>query len=434
MQKSKTSNKFYLIWAILFSVFPIIVSILDLISISLNIDILLLVCFFVFSISALCRLFLLLKKDYKNTTNSIKSFFPALIKSPVKIVIFICFLLVLISSFVNGVNSHTFIFCSYFIILLCFFKTTKDQHNLIINLLLISTTICCLMGFIDPTGEKLPGFNPKQMDLSLQFYNPNHSSYVMATMIILSIGMLQKSKALILEILYILMSFVYATFIFMNGSFAGIVIMFASIFIMIVFYIIRFKKFPLKMFISLVFIILISLLIEFVPNINDYRTTPYNYIIETIDAINHYFKTEIPIPKLWGATKEYLTKASTSDAYTFTERERLLTSSQEAMLDTPKTILFGYGAGAYSNFTPHNMFLSLALEFGIGVPICIFAVMILCFYKFIKNKACHSLYFVIFSVVCFVLCGLTGSLVSYSAIYLFILLGLGFRIVKNENN
>ncbi len=291
-------------------------------------------------------------------------------------------------------------------------------------MLLISTTICCIMGFIDPFGEKMPGFLQSQMNLSLQFYNPNHSSYVMAMMLILSVGLLQRSKILILEVFYALISLIYSTFLFMNGTFASITFAFACLFLMMIFYIIRFKKFPIKTLLAFVFMIIVGFLVEFIPEIDRMRTIGYNYFIELIEVFNHYFNTNIPIPKMWGESKEYLSSNSTLNLYTFIDRQNLITNSKETLLNNPKNILFGFGAGTYLDFAPHSIFLALMLDFGIFVPTCLFIIFILCIIKFFRNKLCHNNYFLIFSLVCFILCGFTGSLVAHSGIYLFIILGL----------
>ncbi len=424
MTKTKNKSLFYLIWAIIFSLSPMLVSFFDLIGLKFNSIMFMFFSFFVFVFLFLIRFVLNLKNDYNSTITGMKNTFSSIAKKPISILFVLCFVFVFISSFVNGFNSNTIIFLSYFIVVLCLFKLDRSKQNLIIHILIITTAICCIMGFIDPIGKIMPGFESFQINLSLQFYNPNHSAYVIATMLILSVGLLQKSKSLIFEVLYGLISLIYTIFLFMNGSFASITFAFVSLILMMIFFICRYKKFPIKTTVTIISMVVIGLLVEFVPNVNSVRTIGYNYFIELIEVVNHYFKTNIPIPKMWGATKEYLSSNSTSNLYTFVDRQNLIVISKETMSNNPKSILFGFGAGTYLDLTPHNIFVALMLDFGIVVPLCLYAIFALSIINFLRNKHSHSTYFILFALICFILCGFTGSLMAYSGIYLFIILGL----------
>ena len=425
---------FYLIWAILFSISPLLVTLFNLIKIKINISFFIVVCFFVFIILYLCRFLIHLKNGYTNTASQLKSFFTSSMKKPIPILILLCFVFFIVSSLVNGLNVYTFVFCSYFVILLCFFKLDKSQQNLIIHILIITTTLCCIMGFISINNRYVPGFEYNILPLTLQFYNPNHSAYIMATMLILSVGLMQKSKILLFEVLYSASSLIYILFLFMNGSFSAITFAFVCLGLMFLFYVIKNKRFPIKICLSIILMIATCLLIEFIPNLNNYRTNPYNYLIEVIDAINHYFHTNLPTPKMWGASREYLKNNNTLNVFTFTERQELISSANSSLSANFKSILFGIGAGSYYDLAPHNMLMSLALEFGIFIPICILAIIILSFIKFFKNKSNHEMYFIFSSLLCFFLCGMTGSLVPYSGIYMFMLLGLCLRFLINDKN
>lgn len=306
--------------------------------------------------------------------------------------------------------------------------------------MIVSTALCCLLGFIDPLGVKIAGFVPKQLPLSLQYYNPNHSGYVMSTMLILSAGLLYQSKTFLSGFFYFITCVVFTFFIFANGSFAPITFSIFCLLLMFVFCWIRYKNFPLKILIIFILMMTCCLLIEFVPHINSYRASSYNYIIEVIEVINHYLDVNIPIPKMWGASAEFLKNNDLLHAFTFVERQELFTNSQKAFVpsgnsfwENTKNILFGFGANAYSTFRPHNMFMSIALDFGYVVSICLFVIMLICFINFFKYKLTLKHFYIFFAVLNFVLCSLTGSLVVYSGIYLFMLLGLCFNCFKDSN-
>lgn len=439
MQKAK-KNHFYLILTSIIILSPILVSFFVALDFKLNINILSTLYGIIFPVILLIRLFCSFLFNPEPTKKQSKQLFSSIFKNPILFLSLILIISFVLSSIINGFNLMTFSYLSFFFIVICFFKLNSNEKIFAINLLLLTTAVCCLRGFIDPHGFETPGFLSGQVALSLQFYNPNHSGYIMATMLMLSIGLFENSKSIIRHFFYSIISLIYIVFLFMNASFAPITFAFICIFLMLIYNWCKTNKFPIKTFLSFITMIIVCLLIEFIPNINSIRTSGYNYFIEVIDIINHYFHTNIPIPKLWGASTEYLSKNSTINAYTFTERQKLMNEATEVFANNSArssqnkavAFLFGFGAGTYLDYSPHNIFLSLALDYGWLVSISFGLLIVATIIKTFKMKKPTNTFYLPFALICFVLCGLTGSLVPYSAIYLFIVLGLNLNSLKEH--
>ena len=316
------------------------------------------------------------------------------------------------------------VFFLYFVIYICIFICiiTLDEkyEGIIINTLVCTMAASCLLGMLDPKGRFLPGFTDESYPLSLQFYNPNYSGYVMALVSILNTWIMcttKDIKKLIISILgYILLNI----FLFMNGSFAPITFVFATLFLMILYVWIKEKKCPVKLIIAFFAMMPMAFIVDYFPDINKYRTCQYNYFLECIAVVDNNLGTNM-------LSWFNIESIAGSDGW---GRADLQAAAWAEILSNFKTFLFGNGSGGNFEFIPHNSFLCLWLNYGIVATLLYYAINIYLIVKFFKIKNNIHLVGYMGSVIGYLIMMMTGDLIEYSFCFHMIILAFTFRKVE----
>ena len=285
------------------------------------------------------------------------------------------------------------------------------------------------MGFIDPFGKFMPGFDSLEYPLSTHFYNPNHSAYVIGTLLILTMCLLNFAKTKKENIFYGIIFAIYSFFMFLNGSFGPISAVFLAGALIIVYLWVINKKLPLKMAIIWLCLIPFAFLVELYPNINSIRTCDYNYFLELIAVFDNIFNTDLlsifNIDKIIGA-----------DGW---DRNELLLASLNSIKETPLGFILGQGAGHFYTTRPHNIYLATWLDFGLLSMLIFTSLCVILFVKFLKlKKEGKAVYQFPAATLGFLIMGFFGSTISYSFVYFIFVFAISYKLVlekyKIKNN
>ena len=342
------------------------------------------------------------------------------IKNPYVIIALLMLAWIILSSLVNQVfNLHTIIYLTYFLIFVCVYMLDKKWGKIILKTLLVVVAISCIMGFIDPYGKFMPGFNAKQYNMSLHFTNPNYAGCVVSGLAMICFINFNKAKTKIWNIFYCVIYLVFATYLFMNGSFMPIsALIFVEVATQIIFAI-KTKRCQYKMLVLSLVLIPICFLVDLLPNIEVIRTCPYNYFLECVAVFDNIFNTNMlswfNIDTIVGA-----------DGW---DRSDLLSNSFDLVTSSPKVFFFGGGAGLLYKVRPHNGFMSLMVDFGVGVPLLFIALFVVLSIRLIKQKFDIRQEF-IYAIICFLMCYIVGSIVCHSFYVFIIILSLWFKNIN----
>lgn len=320
------------------------------------------------------------------------------------------------------------VFLLYFVIYICIFfcviALDEKYEGLIVNTLICTMTASSLLGIIDPTGRFMPGFDIESYPLSLQFYNPNYSGYIMALVSILNTWIMCTTKDKKQIIISILAFVLLNIFLFMNGSFAPITFVFFTLFLMILYVWIKEKKCPVKLIIAFFAIIPMAFIVDAIPDINKYRTCDYNYFLECVAVVDNYLGTDM---LSWFGISDIIG----SDGW---DRVSLQDAAWAEILGSFKTFLFGNGSGGNFLIMPHNTFLCLWLNYGIVATFLYYAINLYLIVRFLQLKNNYHLVGYMGSVVGYLVMMFTGDLIEYSFCFHMILLAITFRKVEKAHD
>ena len=207
--KEVISSKINFILVLIFSIMPICMSVLD-IDIAKFILYWSIIYLIFFSLSLLA---FRLKGGKLNFT--IK-------KTLTNLFILVLSIWIILSSVINDINIHTLLYLSLVLEFIAFFKLDRRQMKIVLLCLISSVAISCIMGFIDPYNEIFPGFNKTSRPLSIHFSHPNNSGMIVSVFAILSFILFAYKKELKLKVFYLICYLIFATHLFMNGSFVPI--------------------------------------------------------------------------------------------------------------------------------------------------------------------------------------------------------------------
>ena len=327
-----------------------------------------------------------------------------------------------ISSIVNRNFSIDLLFyISYFCIFVCFYKLDKKFFNLLLNILIGCMVVSCVLGFVDPYNRFMPGFNFNAAPMSLQFSTSNYAAYIVAALTILCFIRYEFQSKRLLSFFYGISYLVFCFYLFMNGSFIAITSVLMLEIFSVIFLSIKHKKFQCKMLMLFIVAIAICFLVELVPNIENIRSCRYNYFLECVAVMDNVLHTNF-------LAMFNISEVPGADGWS---RSEYAQDSLSKCTGSVKSIIFGDGAGTFSDYKPHNAFLSLFLDFGIVLPI-LFGVLIFFVYKeafkFKRETLSNQLVYVITS---FLLCYMFGSIV-YNSFYVYIILMAGVFNFKSK--
>lgn len=344
-------------------------------------------------------------------------------KLPIVLAIALYALILLSCMVTNTFNVFLLYFIVYLFIFISIIILDEKYENLIVNTLIITITFVSLLGILDPTQKYIPGFDKDSYPMSMVFYNPNYSGYLIGMLAILNVWILSTTQNKKQKIISIIAYVVFNINIFMNGSFAPITFMILSIFLMTLFLWIKEKKCPTKMLILLLCIIPFIFLVDLIPNINDYRTCDYNYFLECIAVIDNMLGTKML--RMFG-----IDKITGADGW---DRKELQAKAWAEIFSNTKTFIFGNGAGGNFEYTPHNTFICLWLNFGLLPTLIYYTLNIYIIVRFFQLKKNSNLIGYISALVGYLLMLMTGDLIEYSFCFHIILLAITFRKVEKAH-
>lgn len=344
-------------------------------------------------------------------------------KLPIILAIALYGLIILSCMITDTFNVFLLYFIVYLFIFISIISLDEKYEGMIVNTLVVTITIISLLGILDPTQKFIPGFDTNSYPLSMLFYNPNYSGYLIGMLAILNVWLLATTEDKKQKVISIIAYIVFNINIFMNGSFAPITFMILSIFLMMLFLWIKEKKCPTKVLTLLLCIIPFIFLVDYIPNINDYRTCDYNYFLECIAVLDNLLGTKML--RMFG-----ISKITGADGW---NRDELQAKAWAEIFSNVKTFLFGNGAGGNFEFTPHNSLICLWLNFGLLPTLIYYAINIYLIVRFFQLKKNTHLIGYICAIVGYLLMMFTGDLIEYSFCFHMIVLAIAFRKVEKAH-
>lgn len=330
--------------------------------------------------------------------------------------------IILISCLVNNVfTMDILVYFAYFLIVVCVCNLDNKWQKIIINTFIGVLVFSCVLSFISPY-IKLDIFNQKNHPMALQFLNPNYSAHIISAITSIVFIMFNGTNTKLKHWFYGVAYLIFITFLFMNGSFISItalivVEIFSQIFIGV-----KYKKFQYKMFILFVLLIPVCFLVDLIPQIEVIRTCKYNYFLECVAVFDNVFNTNI-------LSCFNITTVPGADGWT---RNQLVSNAIDFITDNPKNFIFGAGAGTLYSIKPHNLILSLWIEFGLFLPILFVVLFVMIFTKLIKSKFKEDKFIFTAPIIVFLICYIVISFVMQSS-WVFVMLSsmLAKRVIQD---
>ena len=276
--------------------------------------------------------------------------------------------LVFLSNIINNsLNKNFYTFFGFIMIFICIATLEKEYIKFFFNTTLVSIMFSFLLSIIDPCQSWILYLN-NGFPMSSFFSNPNYASYVACMFIIILSNLIMMKKDVIEKIIYSICFTILSVYIYMNGSFASITIIYLALLIELIILWIKNKKCPLSILIVILSFIAICLLLELIPNFHDVCTCEYNYFIECVAVFDNIFHTNLlqsifNIPMVHGSDGWSRTSLIKEAVY------HAIGGDESTFFGKLKVVIFGSGAGATQEYRPHNMFISIWLEYGIVASI-----------------------------------------------------------------
>lgn len=346
------------------------------------------------------------------------------IKNPFIMISALMLLWIIISSVVNlSFNINLISYLTYFLIFICVFMLDKRWRKILLDLMLIVIAVSCLMGFIFMYTKAVPGLDNDHFYIALHFTNPNYASHIIAGLTLVCFVMFDSAENKRYATFYLIVYLIYATHLFVNGSFVAITTLIITEVLVQIFLSMKTKKFKFKMLILTTLLLPICLLVEILPNIETIRTCKYNYLLECVAVFDNVFNTNIL--DMFG-----IELIEGSDGW---NRSELLRISWNRATSSPKAFIFGGGAGLFYEYRPHHGLLSLMLDFGFVVPLLFTAFIVVMLVKIIKTKMPIVKLKFLPAIICFLACYISGSIVPNSFYVFMFILALTFKDFKEES-
>jgi hypothetical protein len=270
----------------------------------------------------------------------------------------------------------------------------------------------------------MPGLDNEAYYVALHFTNPNYAAHVVSALALVCFIQFDKASTRLWNAFYLIIYLIYATHLFINGSFAGITFFIMLQIIIQIIVGIKSKKIHFKMLVLSLMLLPICLLVDLLPNIQIMRTCAYNYLVECVAVFDNIFNTNL-------LSKFGIDWVAGADGW---NRSELVELSWKERLSSPKSFIFGGGAGLFYQYRPHNGILSLMLDFGVVLPV-LFILFVGCLIiKTIKSKTQLSKIVYLPTIICFLMCYMTGSIVPNSFYIFMIILALLFSDIFTQQD
>lgn len=409
------NTKLNIIFAIVLALIPIIMSLVDLMGLYLSLPYYVMFWGVAYGFCLFIGVLRYLLKGGKIDFAKFKNPF-------IIIAISMLFWIILTSIINNAFNIYLIIYLTYFLIFVCVYMLNIKWKEMMLNTLLAVMAISCLMGFVYMYTKSVPGLDNNDFFIALHFANPNYASHIISALALVCFVKFDKQNNKLWSAFYLIIYLIYATHLFVNGSFAGITFLIIVEVAVQIILGIKTKKCKYKMLVLTILLLPVCLLIELLPNIEIIRTCRYNYLLECVAVFDNVFGTNL-------LDKFGIEKIVGSDGW---NRNELLKISWDRATSSLKAFIFGGGAGLFYKYRPHQGLMSLMLDFGVVIPMLLIALFVILIIKIIKSKINISKLALLPSIICFLMCYLTGSILPNSFYVFMILLGILFKDIFNK--
>ena len=378
-------KKLYVIYAFWMVLAPILETILGLLGLSMNLMFHVMISSMLFAITKLLEIAF----NWRNIKLKDKSIIDLLV-----VCLFVWFM---VSSLVNNEINYNFIYgLCYFLAFSLFFSLDKKYYKAIAIVFIAEMTLDTILSFIDFNNMFIPGFTcvgeEPNFVMSMQFLNPNWSALVVIIATMLAFWFVYKSEALWKKICYVVCFVVLVTGLFVGGSYAPETSLFLCELALVIYLWIKYKKCPWWVFSLFLVTIFISFAVWFVPAWGKASTASANYFYESLAVIDGKIHTHFVrdvstfFNKLFGW--QIIDKVPGSNGW---DRGNLTAMAFEAITNSPKSFIIGYGAGYIYNIRVHNCYVALWMEFGFVAFALYIAIIIFLIVRFAKSKISDNL-------------------------------------------
>jgi O-antigen ligase len=413
---SQNLDKVNFALAVFVVLIPVLISVAGIFGIDATVDI------FVALFGVIYLIFLAIKFWLKIAKNELsKEDFKKFFSRPIVICFCAFALIVLVSTIINGIGVGILFYTGFLSIIICFASLKKEKLKPMFFAWLIILNVCIIMGYVDIDNAFMPGFYPGSYSLSIQFSNPNYSAEIVATSTVLCCFVFTKTDKKWLKSLLFLSFLNFAMFLLLNGSFMSITAVFLVLFISFFVFLKRDKKTSLDMLLFFLIFATLSFVVDAIPFLYENRsTTKANYFIEVIGAFDSLFGTDVM--GTLGITNWHGIDISLIRGFDGWDRRELWQNAIEKISQSP---IFGFGAGSYEALRPHNVLLSLAIDFGFFGSLSYVAIVVCLFTQFFKTKRKTFVqYVLLMAIVINIFDGLLGSLMPASHYLSMVVVGL----------
>ena len=309
-------------------------------------------------------------------------------KTIIDFLFFCLFIWFFISSSVSkAFNVKFFYGLSLFGCFYLFMNINKQYYAKIGLIFVLEMVFDSLLGIIDLNNCIIPGFNSECFAMSMQFLNPNWSGFVILIAEIICLWFIFKVNKNWQKTTLFTGFIVMTVGLFIGGSFAPETSLFLCELALIIYLWVKNKKCPLWILCAFLTTVLISFIVWLVPIWRIKSTAQANYFYETIAVIDNILNTNLLesistfFNRIFGW--DIVKFVAGSDGW---DRSGLTREALIYIFATPKSFIFGYGAGYLYKIRVHNCFLALWLEFGFVSLLIYLTIIAFIVVRFIKIK------------------------------------------------
>ena len=358
-------------------------------------------------------------------TKDLKSKIKKMLTFPTIVALVLFFWFILTSIMHNEFGHYFWIYMSYIALYICFRRLDKSHYKKLFYVFVGTLMLSCVLSLIFPNSHDVPGFYTNARGYSMQFANPNFSSYLIGVVLMGVIAILS-GKTNTFEKVYLTIAYVlFSWWLYANGSFAPIAGVYGMCVILTIVKWIKEKKCPWKLIAMFVAQIPMALLIDLCPWWTVHRNTSANFLVECLAVFDNIFGTD-----LYNRATGNPGALPGADGW---DRMDLFRASFAGIFASAYRCIFGYGSGHYGSFGPHNQLVALWVDGGIVYPICLILIIGYWFIRYFKTKF-DMKYFVYFAfMITYVFVSYFGSMVYYVFAFIVPIIAVSYTTISHKD-
>ena len=313
----------------------------------------------------------------------------------------LCVWFLLTSLILGAINVNFIIGFCYFLFFALFCNVEKKHFATLAKLFIAQMVFSTILGLFDLYNSWVPGFYRDSCGMSMQFWNPNWSGFVVIIAEIAALWFVFSSKLAWQKTLYLIAYLIMTIGLFVGGSYAPEASLFLCLVALVIYLWIKYKKCPWWIFSAFLATVFISFAVWWVPVVSQVSTANANFFYESLGVIDNNLKTHLVrdvstvFDKLFGwGVKDFI---SGSDGW---KRGSLQDAAFNAIFASPQSFFLGYGSAFIYDVRVHNVYLVLWMEFGFFAIILFLAMCVMLLVRFIRVRKTDLLVFVF---ACFVM-------------------------------